>query len=287
MRKSYSNIISKLVEMNTMSQANPDTQPGDTAQDLQMKMWIYTNFDCNLRCSYCVAESSPRAPRREIGVDKVKQLVDEAQCLGFEHVYFTGGEPLILNNLFEMLAYSSDRLPTTLLTNAMLLRGKRLEKLCEIRNDNLVIQVSLDGARPEQHDPFRGVGSWAKTVEGINSLQQNSFRVRLSTTETPANSACMEEICEYHRSLGIAEEDHIIRPLAKRGFSNEGMDVGKQNISPEITITKSGVYWHPLSTDPDMMVSERIFPLAEAVSKLSTELKEPNTSSTADLQTFQ
>ena len=270
-----------------MSQTNLDTQPIDSAQDQQLKLWIYTNFDCNLRCSYCVAESSPRTPRREIGVDTVKQLVDEAQSLGFEHVYFTGGEPLILNGLWEMLAYSSERLPTTLLTNAMLLHGKRLKKLCDIRNNNLIIQVSLDGASPEQHDPYRGVGSWLKTVEGIDSLQQNSFRVRLSTTETPANSPYLEKLCEYHRSLRISEEDHIIRPMAKRGFATEGMEVGKHNISPELTITKSGVYWHPLSTDPDMLVSNRIFPLADAACTLATELKALNITDTTKLQTFQ
>lgn len=270
-----------------MKLANLEARSGDSSSDPQMKMWIYTNFDCNLNCSYCVAESSPRTPRREIGLNVVKKLVDEAYPLGFEHVYFTGGEPLLLNELWEMLAYSSQRLPTTLLTNAMLLRGKRLEGLCSIRSDNLIIQVSLDGARAEQHDPFRGDGSWAKTVEGIDTLQRNSFRVRLSTTETSANSASIDEICTYHQSLGIPEEDHIIRPLAKRGFSTEGMEVGKHNISPEITVAQGGVYWHPLSTDPDMLVSEQIFPLSDALCKVSSELKALKTASAAQLQTFQ
>lgn len=270
-----------------MSQANLDTNGGDNSSDMQMKLWIYTNFDCNLRCSYCVAESSPNTPRQGIGLDTVKQLVDEAQSLGFEHVYFTGGEPMLISDLWEMLAYSSGRLPTTLLTNGMLIRGKRLENLCSIQNENLLIQVSLDGAIPEQHDPYRGEGTWVRTVEGIRKLQDNSFRVRLSTTETPANSAHLGEMCEYHLSLGIPEEDHIIRPLANRGFSDEGMEVGKNNLSPEITITQSGVYWHPLSTDPDMMVSERIFPLSEAVCKVASELNDLGTTSAAQLQTFQ
>ena len=52
----------------------------------------------------------------------------------------------------EMLAYSSARVKTTVLTNAMLLLGPRLEKLCAVANDNLIVQVSLDGGRPEDHD---------------------------------------------------------------------------------------------------------------------------------------
>ena len=39
--------------------------------DRQWKLWIYTNYDCNLRCSYCVAKSSPNAPRRAIGLANV------------------------------------------------------------------------------------------------------------------------------------------------------------------------------------------------------------------------
>ncbi len=60
------------------------------------KLWIYTNYDCNLRCSYCVAKSSPNAPRRAIGLVIARRLVDEAIALGFEHIFFTGGEPFIL-----------------------------------------------------------------------------------------------------------------------------------------------------------------------------------------------
>ena len=182
-------------------------------------VWIYTNYDCNLRCPYCVAKSSPNSPRRAIGLANVKKLVDEAAALGFDRVYLTGGEPFVLNEIYEMLAYASQRLPTTVLTNAMLLRGARLEKLCEIRNDNLVIQVSLDGGRPEQHDPYRGAGSWLKTVEGIRALIDAGFLLRLSTTTTPANAAFLDQICEFHLALGIREEDHFIRPLAKRGYS--------------------------------------------------------------------
>ena len=84
------------------------------------KLWLYTNYDCNLKCSYCVAKSGPNAPRRALGLVNVKRLVDEAVQLGFEQVFFTGGEPFLLNEIYEMLEYSSTRIKTTVLTNAML-----------------------------------------------------------------------------------------------------------------------------------------------------------------------
>ncbi|MBC8074815.1 MAG: radical SAM protein [Chloroflexales bacterium] len=244
----------------------------DVAPELQWKLWIYTNYDCNLRCSYCVAKSSPNAPRRAIGLANTRRLVDEAVELGFTDVFFTGGEPFILPDIYAMLAYASARVKTTVLTNAMLLRGARLDKLVAIANDNLVVQVSLDGGRAEDHDAYRGAGSWAKTVEGIRLLQEHGFRVRLGTTESPANAAHLEAICAFHRALGISDEDHFIRPLAKRGYSKEGLELGMATLVPELTVNLDGVFWHPLSTDADMQVSKKIFPLAAAHTRVKDQL---------------
>ena len=250
-----------------------DPSPQETPSAFLWKLWIYTNYDCNLKCSYCVAKSGPNVPRRALGLANVKRLVDEAVELGFSDVFFTGGEPFILKDIYDMLAYSSARVKTTVLTNAMLLRNKRLDKLCEIANDNLLVQVSLDGGRPEDHDAYRGKGSWAKTVESIKLLQERGFRVYLSTTETPANSARLDKVCEFHRSLGIPDEDHFVRPLAKRGYSREGLELDMTNLLPEVTVNLDGVFWHPLSTDADMQVGKKIFPLASAVERIQSQLE--------------
>ena len=253
---------------------------------LAWKLWIYTNYDCNLRCSYCVAKSSPNAARRAIGFQNVKRLVDEAVALNFEQVFFTGGEPFLLNDIYDMLAYSSARVKTNVLTNAMLLRGLRLEKLSAINNDNLVVQVSLDGGNAADHDAYRGAGSWAKGVEGIQLLQQNGFRVRLGTTETPANAARLREVCAFHRSLGIPDEDHFVRPLAKRGYSKEGLELNMGNLVPELTVNIDGIFWHPLSTDADMQVSKTMFPLVKAMERVQSVLDEMARNGAAPVMTF-
>ena len=246
----------------------------ESALDPAWKLWIYTNYDCNLSCSYCVAESTPRAPRNAIGLDNARRIVDEAVDLGFSELFFTGGEPFILDEIFDMLAYASARLKTTVLTNAMLFNSRRLARLLEIANPKLQVQVSLDGGRAEHHDAYRGAGSWKKTVEGIRTLQDNGFNLRLSTTETPANSAHLDELREFRRSLGIADEDHFVRPLARRGFSSEGLEVGPGTLVPEITATVNGIYWHPLASpsSDDMLVTKRIFPLSAAVTCVQKNL---------------
>jgi MoaA/NifB/PqqE/SkfB family radical SAM enzyme len=174
---------------------------------LTWKLWVYTNYDCNLSCAYCVAESTPMAPRNAIGFDNARRIVDEAVDLGFSEQFYTGGEPFILDEIYDMLAYASARLKTTVLTNAMLFNGRRLARLLDIANPNLQVQVSLDGGRAEHHDAYRGSGTWNKTVQGIRVLQENGFNVRLSSTETPANSEHLEELHAFRRSLGIAAED--------------------------------------------------------------------------------
>ena len=253
---------------------------------LLWKLWIYTNYDCNLRCAYCVAKSSPNAPRRALGLANAQRLVDEAVALNFEHVFFTGGEPFLLNDIYEILAYSSARIKTTVLTNAMILRGARLDQLCAIANDNLIVQVSLDGGRAQDHDAYRGKGAWEKTVEGIRLLQARGFRVRIGTTETPINCAHLKELCEFHRALGISDEDHFIRPLAKRGYSKEGIELGMANLVPELTVNLDGVFWHPLSTDADMQVSKQIFPLAKSVERVQQQVAVMAETGGAPLMTF-
>ncbi len=269
-----------------------ETSAGQSASRpaVPWKLWIYTNYDCNLKCSYCVAKSGPTAPRRALGLANVQRLVEEAVSLGFEDVFFTGGEPFLIDDIYEMLAYSAARLRTTVLTNAMLIRGTRLDRLVatagRVSTEKLIVQVSLDGGRPQDHDAYRGPGTWEKTVEGIRLLQQQGFRVRIGSTETPVNSQHLNKICEFHRSLGIPDQDHFIRPLAKRGYSREGLELGMHNLVPEVTVNLDGVYWHPLATDADMLVSRELFPLAAAVQKIQAQLEAINLTGVAPLMTF-
>ena len=265
----------------------PDLKEIDVAAPaMAWKLWIYTNYDCNLKCSYCVAKSSPNAPRRAIGLNNVKKLVDEAIGLGFDHVFFTGGEPFLLPDIYDMLAYASARVKTSVLTNAMIIRGARLEKLKAIQHPNLILQVSLDGGQAEDHDAYRGKGTWEKTVEGIRLLQAAGFAVRISSTETPANTDRMGLTHEFRRSLGIPDDHHFVRPLAKRGYSKDGIELNMGNLVPEVTVNLDGVFWHPLSTDADMQVSKKIFPLKTSVDRIQSQLDEIARTGSTGLMTF-
>jgi MoaA/NifB/PqqE/SkfB family radical SAM enzyme len=235
--------------------------------DLLHRLWIYTNYDCNLSCSYCVAESFVGAERNGVGLQEVCRLIDEGVALGMTELFLTGGEPFILHDIFAMLNYGLKRMQqVTVLSNGILLKGTRLQQLEALENrERLTIQISLDGSDAATHDFYRGAGSWQKAIDTITRLKAANFHVRLGTTETPENRHDLSAMCQLHRQLGISDEDHIIRPLVRRGFSTKGMAVSLPALEPEVTADRNGIYWHPVATDPDLLISPTLFPLQDAV----------------------
>src|SRR5215472_1376610 len=253
-----------------LTHINPHSDGGN----LLHRLWIYTNYDCNLSCSYCVAESFVGAERNGLPLQEVCRLIDEAVVLGMTDLFLTGGEPFILHDIFSMLHYGLERMHVTVLSNGILLKGQRLQQLEALpHKERLTVQISLDGSSASTHDVYRGVGSWQKAIDAIVRLKAAGFHVRLGTTETPENKQDLSEMCRLHRALGIPDEDHIIRPLVRRGFSAKGMAISLPALEPEVTVNRDGVYWHPVATAPDLLISPRIFPLHEAVAQIK-EIRE-------------
>ncbi len=234
------------------------------------RIWLYTNYDCNLSCSYCVAESYIGADRRGLETASIYQIIDEAISLGLHDLFLTGGEPFILHDIFALLGYGLARMQhVTILSNGILLKGQRLAQLTALpHRARLTVQISLDGSNADTHDFYRGKGSWQKAIDAIVLLKQAGLHVRLGTTQTAENSHDLAAMCALHRSLGISDDDHIIRPLVRRGFSNKGMALALPALEPEITVNRDGVYWHPVATDNDLLISPHIFPLAESVQRV-------------------
>jgi pyruvate-formate lyase-activating enzyme len=227
------------------------------------RLWLYTNFDCNLHCDYCCVRSSPAAPRRELGLARVQRIAREATGLGVKEIFVTGGEPFLLEIIAEILVACAVAAPTTVLTNGMLFAGRRVESLRALPRDRIVLQISLDSATPKLHDLHRGPGTWARTREGIKRARAEGFRVRLAATVSTDAEA--EELSQFLDEEKIAAEDRVIRRIALRGAASEGVALTRADLVPEVTITANGVYWHPVgAADADLLVTSDIFPLSEA-----------------------
>ncbi|MFN0096027.1 MAG: radical SAM protein [Dehalococcoidia bacterium] len=237
------------------------------------RLWIYTNFDCNLQCSYCCASSSPRAERRALPLVQHKRLILEAAEAGVGEVFLTGGEPFLLPDIAERVRAASERMETTVLTNAMLFQGSRRTALESLAGLPVRFQVSLDGPCAEAHDAIRGRGSWAKAVEGVGQLQALGFDVHISTTETVHNAPYLDETRAFVIALGIPAEAHFVRPLARRGFSQAGVELRAADLVPEVTVSQEGVFWHPLACEDDFLVSRRVFPFADALGLVQAQYR--------------
>ena len=246
----------------------PDRMPG-------ARLWMYTNFHCNLACDYCCVESSPKTPRRELGVDRIARLAKEAADWGVREIFLTGGEPFLLPDIGAIVRSCAALLPTTVLTNGMVFSGRGLRELESIPRDNVALQISLDSSTPELHDSHRGQGSWAKAVAGIRLALGLGFRVRVAATVAAPVPGELSALHQFLDELGISTDDQVVRPVAHEGLASEGVAIARASLVPEVTVTADGVYWHPVAaTDEDALVTHRIEPLAPALDEISRAFAE-------------
>jgi len=239
------------------------------------RLWLYTNFDCNLRCDYCCVRSSPKAQRRALGLERVKRIAIEAAELGVGEIFVTGGEPFLLPDIAEILTACAATAPTTVLTNGMLLAGRRRESLRALPRDRVTLQISLDSPTPERHDRHRGKGTWVRAWQGVECAAAEGFRVRLAATVFTDDEA--EEFRRFLDARQIPQEDRVIRRTALRGFAEEGVALARADLVPEVTITAEGVYWHPVGAeDADLLVTPDIFPLAQSFAAVRRALDQEN-----------
>ena len=235
----------------------------DADRPIGSRLWLYTNFDCNLSCDYCCVRSSPKAPRRALGLERVRRIAREVAELGVSEIFVTGGEPFMLAGIGEILAVCAAAAPTTVLTNGMLFAGRQLATLRALPRDRVTLQISLDSPTPERHDCHRGKGTWARAWKGIERARAEGFRVRIAATVSSDEDA--EEFRRFLDAHQIEEEDRVIRRIALRGSATQGIALARADLLPEITITAEGVYWHPVGAeDADLLVTPEIFPLAES-----------------------
>ena len=150
-------------------------------------LWLNTGTLCNLACTNCYIESSPRNDRLAyLSRAEARSYLEEiaALQLGTEEIGFTGGEPFMNPDFIGMLADSLTAGHRALvLTNAMrpmMKCGNELLALRERHGERLVLRVSVDHYRPELHEEERGRRSWLPTLQGLRWLSAHGFRVHVA-----------------------------------------------------------------------------------------------------------
>jgi hypothetical protein len=262
--------------------------PDPDAPPLGSRLWLYTNFDCNLACDYCCAESSPRARPRRLTVEVAARACEEFAGLGGREILLTGGEPFLVPELPDIVSSAARWAPVTVLTNAMLLkRGSRRRALDRLDPARVTMQVSLDSGTAALHDRHRGAGSFDRAQAGIALLRELGFRVRVTATVDAADEpeqAGLHDLLDAH---GIATEDRLIRPIARQGFADWGLPLSIDGLWPEPALTADGAWWHPVGiTDPAMQVASEPLPVVTVLAVIRATLNDPARDRGAALHAF-
>ena len=247
------------------------------------RLWFYANYHCNLACSYCLTESAPDVSRRELDSDLMVELAEQGRTLGFTSVGVTGGEPFLVAEMPEQLVRLSGVLPVVVLSNGTLFSAKRLERMRPLGERDVRVQISLDRSEAFANDEMRGPENFRKVVEAIPKLVEFGIGVRIASTLAWVDDDDMAKLCALHRSLGVPDEDHVVRGVVRRGRAlTEGLGepAGIAELGPELTITADGAFWSPFGptvvggrVDTDLLVTRSITPLsrpAEALAALVT-----------------
>ncbi|CAN5421727.1 hypothetical protein BH23ACT3_BH23ACT3_06010 [soil metagenome] len=260
-----------------MSSASTSMVAGPIAEAVEAgllpgRVWLYSNYHCNLACSYCLTESSPRSDRRALTADQMSEVARQAAGLGFTALGVTGGEPMLLPWLPDTIAAMADHLPVVLLTNGTLFVGERIERAMPLARPDVAVQISLDSHLADVNDMARGPDNFDKVVEAVPRLLQRGVRVRIATTtEGPLDHPSLDPLRDLVASMGVADDDHLIRPIVRRGRAEErgiGVVAVASDIPSELTITADGAFWGSFGPtvrngrlDTDLLLTRTILPL--------------------------
>jgi Fe-coproporphyrin III synthase len=152
---------------------------------------------CNLRCRYCYFfEAAPRA-RRDLPAAAWTRFFEECGRAGVMRVTIAGGEPFIREDLQELLeSVARNRMRFTILSNGGLIDDGTASFIAKTgRCDH--VQVSVDGARAETHDVFRGAGAFEGAVRGLQTLQRHRVPATVRVTIHRHNVEDLGEIARF------------------------------------------------------------------------------------------
>jgi len=168
------------------------------APHLKRVYWEST-AGCNLRCIHCRRlDVLDKPDPDELTTAQAKALIDEVAAFGRPVFIFSGGEPLVRQDIFELAAYAKKKgLPIALATNGTLVDQAMARRIKEAGIS--YASVSLDGSQAATHDKFRGAGAFAKALEGLRYMQEGGIKVQVNFTMTKMNVQDVPAVYELTR----------------------------------------------------------------------------------------
>ncbi|MEA1961057.1 MAG: putative heme d1 biosynthesis radical SAM protein NirJ2 [Bacillota bacterium] len=187
--------------------------------------WNTTN-QCNMFCEHCYREAGCKLSD-ELSTSEAKKLIDEIKKAGFEIMIFSGGEPLMRQDLCELGAYATQKgLRAVLGSNGTLITP---EAAVNLKNAGFrAAGISLDSLSPEKNDAFRKLdNTFERTVEGMKNLKNAGLPFQIHTTVMDWNVEELESITDFAVSIGaMAHHVFFLVPTGRGAdIEQEGLRV--------------------------------------------------------------
>lgn len=157
-------------------------------QSFKKRIPLYTvlevSYNCNLNCVHCYIPSYYRE-YPQLTTQQLKKLICEIYSLGGLYLVFSGGEPLLRKDIFELMKYAKDlKFIVILFTNGSLITKEVAKKILETAVDR--VEISVYGLR-DIHNYFVGKNVFDKVMDGIFFLKNLGVKVTLKTVVTKIN----------------------------------------------------------------------------------------------------
>ncbi len=180
---------------------------------------------CNLRCLHCYAASDSTRQDAELTTAQAKKLLSDVLEVNAPVVLFSGGEPLLRPDLFELMAEAKRiGLRSVISTNGTLINVDAAKKLAEANVS--YVGISIDG--PEEfHNQFRQTsGCFKATMTGFENCKKAGLRIGLRFTISNSNKEQVPAVFDICKDNGIRRVCfyHLIR-------SGRGKDIESQAVS--------------------------------------------------------
>jgi Fe-coproporphyrin III synthase len=158
---------------------------------------------CNLSCTHCYNRSGPgRTTEGELTTAEAHGLIDDLAKMGIPLILFTGGEPLMREDIWELAEYArKNGIKMALSTNGTLITADVARR---IRGSGIEYAgISLDGAQALTHDRFRNSpGAFDRTIAAFASCREAGLRCGVRMTLTKENCNDLDALIELALSLG-------------------------------------------------------------------------------------
>ena len=161
---------------------------------------------CVFSCVHCRADAQRRRDPRELTTEEGYRLIDRLAEFGSPILVFTGGDPMMRRDLFDLISYADaagmrcSLTPTA--TTSPTKERLRLAALAGVRR----VALSLDGPNPEVHDAFRKVdGSWERTMAILRNAHEVGLSTQVNTTVTAHNVHLLPEMVDFVREVGAVQ----------------------------------------------------------------------------------